>query len=206
MIDKETEQTIAAYDAAAQRYQQRWGGHALTASLDRFGALLPANALLLDVGCGGGRDSAALAARGFRVVGLDRSPGMLAVARAHVPPGSLLLADMRQLPLVPGVFNGVWAAATLLHLRRTEIPAALGRFCRVLRRGGVLYLSVKEGHGAGWSTHDPDVVRAPRFYTYLTLAELRGWLQESGCSIRQFWRDWPPGVARPWLTLLAARR
>ncbi len=41
---------------------------------------LPAGATILDVGCGTGRHAVALALRGFRVTGLDLSPGMLAEA------------------------------------------------------------------------------------------------------------------------------
>lgn len=42
---------------------------------------LPAGARILDVGCGSGRHSVALAARGYQMTGLDLSSGMLAQAR-----------------------------------------------------------------------------------------------------------------------------
>lgn len=41
---------------------------------------LPEGAVILDVGCGTGRHSVGLAQRGYRVTGVDLSPGMLAVA------------------------------------------------------------------------------------------------------------------------------
>ena len=43
---------------------------------------LPARARILDLGCGTGRHAVALAQRGFRVVGLDLSRGMLRQAQA----------------------------------------------------------------------------------------------------------------------------
>ena len=206
MSDKKIERTIAAYNKAALRYQQYWGQQLLTTQVEQFVALLPTNALLLDIGCGGGRDMAALIARGRRVVGIDLSPAMLTVAQRTVPPGSLLLSDLRHLPVATGSVNGIWAAASLLHLPRIQIPPALAGFCRVLRPGGVLFIAVKEGRGAAWSTHDPDIVPDPRFYTYLTLSELRGWLQECGCTIQRWWRNVPPGATHPWLNLLSLRR
>ncbi len=43
-------------------------------------AAMPAGATVLDLGCGTGRHSVPLAARGFRVTGVDISAGMLAIA------------------------------------------------------------------------------------------------------------------------------
>lgn len=44
----------------------------------------PEEARLLDIACGDGRHAKALAARGFRVTGLDMSPAMLALAKDGV--------------------------------------------------------------------------------------------------------------------------
>ncbi len=53
---------------------------------------------ILDVGCGTGRHSRALAARGFEVVGVDISPRFVEVAEAQAGPNeTYLLADAREL-------------------------------------------------------------------------------------------------------------
>ena len=44
---------------------------------------LPPGALVLDVGCGSGRDLLWLRHRGFRVLGLERSPGLARLARKN---------------------------------------------------------------------------------------------------------------------------
>jgi SAM-dependent methyltransferase len=62
----------------------------------------PPSAWILDVPCGGGRHSRALAARGYDVTGVDISEQFLDAARAHpvAGPGSVtwVLGEMRDLP------------------------------------------------------------------------------------------------------------
>jgi SAM-dependent methyltransferase len=92
---------------------------------------------VLDLACGTGRLSCALAGRGIaRVWGVDASPEMLAVARANVP-ASVGLREGRaeQLPFRDGWFDRVvvWLAVHLL-----DRPAAFREAARVLVPGGRL--------------------------------------------------------------------
>jgi SAM-dependent methyltransferase len=68
-------------------------------------------ARLLDVPCGGGRHSRELAARGYRMTGVDISEGFLAAARAAAVtgPGSVAWEqrEMRDLPW-PAAFDGAF--------------------------------------------------------------------------------------------------
>jgi len=98
---------------------------------------------LLDVGCAGGYLGEILAARGYRVTGID-SPG----AGRHGVPASIDLveADLdRGLPTLPGRFDIVLCADVLEHLRD---PAAMLRELRgVLAPGGCLLASLpNSGH------------------------------------------------------------
>jgi cyclopropane fatty-acyl-phospholipid synthase-like methyltransferase len=69
-------------------YAPQYEGEVFTKDTEREVAFLlelldlPSGARILDVGCGTGRHSVALAARGCRMTGLDISAGMLAEARA----------------------------------------------------------------------------------------------------------------------------
>ena len=86
-----TAQTAATYDQVAAQYvaSKQGGFPGLDELLDRFRAALPVNALVADIGCGSGMESQLLRGRGLRVIGLDRSAGMLRQGQ----PGWLVQAE-----------------------------------------------------------------------------------------------------------------
>jgi ubiquinone/menaquinone biosynthesis C-methylase UbiE len=90
---------------------------------------------VLDVGCGTGRLSVALAERaGAKVWGVDPSPEMLAVARAKAPRGAAFKeARAESLPFKDGWFERVvlWLVAHLV-----DRAAAFAEARRVLSPGG----------------------------------------------------------------------
>jgi len=60
-----TQQTTQTYDQIAAQFAARNWGADLSEQLDRFCACLRPGAHVLDLGCGPGRDTLSLAARGF---------------------------------------------------------------------------------------------------------------------------------------------
>src|SRR4051812_8519918 len=102
---------------------------------------------LLDVPCGFGRHSVALAAAGFRVVGVDRSETLLAEARRRAGGGrwpKLAAADYRQLPFGDASFDAALNLSTSLgYLGDAEDTRVLAEIRRVLRPGGRLVLETE---------------------------------------------------------------
>ena len=74
----------AFFDSYAPQYMDEPFTQATAAEVEFLQEVLdvPAGAAVLDIGCGTGRHAVQLARRGFRVTGLDLSPGMLAEAAA----------------------------------------------------------------------------------------------------------------------------
>ncbi|SHF89273.1 class I SAM-dependent methyltransferase [Streptoalloteichus hindustanus] len=99
---------------------------------------LPAG-VAVDAACGTGRISAVLAERGHRVLGVDSSPDMLAVARERVPDGEFSVGDLRRLPVADAGADLVVCALALTHV--PDLGPVLAEFARVLRPGGHLVLS-----------------------------------------------------------------
>lgn len=93
----------------------------------------------LDAACGTGRHAAHLVERGHHVIGVDGSPEMLDLARAHVPDASFFEGDLRQLPVDDDEVDVVVCALALGHLDDLRPPVAeLGR---VVRPGGHVVVS-----------------------------------------------------------------
>jgi SAM-dependent methyltransferase len=99
---------------------------------------------LLDVPCGFARHSVPLAHAGYRVVGVDRSPALLAEAKRRAGGGrwpKLVPADYRELPFPDESFDAALNLFTSLgYLGDQEDTSVLGEVCRVLRPGARLVI------------------------------------------------------------------
>ena len=93
----------------------------------------------LDAACGTGRHSAALVARGHRVVGVDTSREMLDRATAAVPGATFVRGDLAALPVAGGAVDLAVCGLALAHL--PTLDGAVAELARVLRPGGRLVVS-----------------------------------------------------------------
>jgi 8-oxo-dGTP pyrophosphatase MutT (NUDIX family)/ubiquinone/menaquinone biosynthesis C-methylase UbiE len=173
-----TKQTTQAYDEIAPYFATKFFATDLSSQLERFCAQLQPGARVMDVGCGPGRDLLILADRGFWAVGLDRSAGMLHQAMEQ---GAKLLvqADARALPFANGTLDGAWACASLLHLPKVELPAALAEIQRALGHGHIC-LILKQGEGESWRD---DGQGQSRFFAYYHPAEVALALERAGFHV-----------------------
>jgi len=89
----------------------------------------------LDVGCGAGALALALAPLVREVVGVDRVPELLALARERAPENATFVeADATHLPYGEGEFDLAGTLRTLHHVPRPELVAA--ELARVTKVGG----------------------------------------------------------------------
>lgn len=150
--------TLAFYAAEAHRYAARYGW-SCNKDLEHFLAILPPAARVLELGCGGGQDTAAMVQRGFHPVPTDGSPQMAAEASRRLGRRVqiLLFHELEEIDQ----YDGVWASACLLHVPLTNLSDVLARIHRALRPGGWFYASYKAGEGEGRDCFD-------RYYNYPT--------------------------------------
>jgi len=140
-------QTIDAYERSARECVARWNRrrHRRPPLLVKWLKCLPADARLLDLGCGGGRDAGDLDQCGYRVVGVDRTSALLLAGRRRYRSLPLVCVDLCDLLFQAMSFDGLWAAASLMHLPKPVARRILTDLCRLVRPGGLFAATVTYG-------------------------------------------------------------
>lgn len=132
----------AAYDTVARAYYEQLGGELAGKPLDRglltSFAELTASGTIADLGCGPGHVTRFLAEQHSDVIGVDLSPGMIAIARESAPDLRFTVGSMLRLPAADGAWAGAIALYSIIHLSDSERTAAFSEFARVLRCEGWL--------------------------------------------------------------------
>ena len=200
MADAATRHNQGAYDQIAGLYAARQADRdrSFPDLRDAFAARLPRLADIADLGCGPAGDGALLAQAGHRVIGIDRSAGMLACA-ARVLPGLVIQADLRRLPMASEAMDGIWCCAVLLHVPHDQTMAALREMRRILRPGGCLALVTAAGLGARLEPV-PYAPSARRWFFYREAAELDEQLRGARLRVMAMTEE---TTSRHWLKILA---
>ncbi|NNH80843.1 class I SAM-dependent methyltransferase [Rhizobium laguerreae] len=162
--------TSAFYEENAETYGKR-ARSLPKQQLDAFLAGLAPGAAILELGCGGGQDSAYMLAQGFDVTPTDGSTELARQAEALI--GRPVRVMQFQELDADSAFDGVWAQASLLHVPRPDLPDVFARIRRALRTGGVIHATFKAGEAEG---HDG----FGRYYNYPSADGLSALLTKGG--------------------------
>jgi ubiquinone/menaquinone biosynthesis C-methylase UbiE len=131
--------------------------------------------LAVDVGCGSGRNMMLLAPYAGRVIGVDRSPKALEIARSRGL--SVHSAGAEELPLPSSSVDAVTSFDVLEHL--DDDVQALAEFNRVLKPNGMLFITVP-AYRFLWSEHDEALMHRRRYVA----SELHMKLNRMGFAVR----------------------
>ena len=144
--------TIAEYDRMAAAYRRGTADHDVSQNI---AALLEAIEgegphVILDLGCGPGRDLRRFTALGHVVVGLDGSSELVAMARAETD-CEVLHQNFLALDLPLARFDGIFANASLFHVPSSQLARVLRDLAAALKPDGVLFSSNPRGRNEeGW--------------------------------------------------------
>lgn len=194
-IDDITRATLAYYERNAQQFFAGTVDHDVSQNIAALlGAIECAPPYtILDLGCGPGRDLKTFAALGHRAIGVDGSARFVEMARAYSG-CEVWHQDFVHLALPPGLFDGVFANASLFHVPGSALPKVLGQLHAALKPGGVLFSSNPRGHNEeGWN--------GGRYGSYHDFDAWQKFMMAAGfIPVHHYYR--PPNLPRaqqPWL-------
>lgn len=180
-----SEQNRRSYDAVAAQWATARAGFfgREQAYLDLLLSDLSEGALVLDLGCGTGRPMADyVLARGFRLIGVDQSTALLAVARERHPDVQWTEARIEDYrPPEPASAVLLWDS--LFHIERDRHEAILWNAVDTLVPGGRLMFT------AGGSAHPAftdTMFGETFFYDSLSPDETRALLERLGLKVLLF--------------------
>lgn len=135
--------TLSYYDENASAFCEGTRNEDMSEMRGRFQQYLKPGALILDAGCGSGRDSKAFMESGYRVVAMDGSKEMCRQASKYL--GHEVQCRRFEEIDERNVYDGIWACASLLHVPYELLPKVIAKLVDSLVDGGVLYASFKYG-------------------------------------------------------------
>jgi hypothetical protein len=176
----EAEKIVELY----QRHAQGWAserGNTLfeTAWLDRFLALMPRGAAIVDIGCGSAEPIARyFIEKGYDVTGADSSPAHIDICKGRFPGQKWIVADMRTLSLGRS-FSGILAWDSFFHLCLADQRRMFPIFRKHAAPNAALMFTSGPSHGEAIGTFRGE----PLYHGSLDEPEYRSLLDNIGFDV-----------------------
>ncbi len=143
-IGKLMDKTKNFYNENAEKFFENTIYSNMGEIYDRFEKYLKENNKILDLGCGSGRDSIHFKNKNFQVVSIDYSEELCNLAKGKLNL-DIICMDIKKINYFEE-FNGIWACASLLHIKKSEILKVLSSCYKALKKNGIFYISFKYGN------------------------------------------------------------
>ncbi len=135
--------SITYYNQNAEKYYKSTLNIDMSKIYHSFLQHLSPSALILDAGCGSGRDSLYFLSQGYRVVAFDGSSEM--ARRSSELTGLQVEHCTFEEFHSREQFDAIWACATLLHVEKDKLAGTIKHLTGYLKEGGIFYMSYKYG-------------------------------------------------------------
>ena len=193
-------QTLDYYNQNAEAFVKSTVNVDFHDAQDRFLGKLPRQAVILDFGCGSGRDTKYFLGKGYQVEAVDGSEELCRLASEYtgITVRHMLFQELAE----EDKYDGIWACSSILHLSKQELKPVLKRMVTALKAEGVIYTSFKYGEFEG--------ERNGRYFTDFTTDTFKDFIHDMhGLKIEE---QWITGDVRPgrgeekWLNLLLQKK
>ena len=139
--------TINYYNLNAKNFIENTQNADMHLAQEKFLQLLPGSASILDFGCGSGRDTKYFLEKGYQVASTDGSAELCRLAGSFtgIKVKEMLFQELDEV----GVYDGIWACSSILHLPKQELLSVIQKMCIALKDNGVIYTSFKYSNFEG---------------------------------------------------------
>ena len=188
--------TLAYYNTNTSSFIESTQSVQMTEAWNRFTSKLAPASLILDFGCGSGRDTKYFLEKGFSVDATDGSSVLCTAASKYtgITVKQVLFQDWSS----EAKYNGIWACSSILHLNKSELKQVIGNIRDALLPSGIFYTSFKYGNFEG--------DRKGRYFTDLTESSFAELINKvTGFEIIEEWitSDVRPGrEEEKWLNVI----
>ena len=194
------EKNIEYYNINAEKFAERTVSVDFEATQTRFLNKLSPGALILDFGCGSGRDTRYFLTNGYRVEATDGSLELCRMASEYT--GIRVRQELFQDLADMEKYDGIWACSSILHVPSNELVDVLQKMVTALKDKGIIYTSFKYGTYEG--------TRNGRYFTDMTedtFTDLQKKVEHLGTEDRWITSDVRPGRGEEkWLNLILRKK
>ena len=191
-----TTHTINYYNSNATEFVSGTVSVDFEATQKKFTDRLPQGAMILDFGCGSGRDTKYFLEQGYRVEATDGSIELCKLASEYtgIEVKHMLFQELSEVE----AYDGISACSSILHLPIEELADVMRKMVTALKENGIIYTSFKYGTFTG--------DRNGRYFTDMTEETFAEFL--SGIDDLQVEEQWITSDVRPgrgeeqWLNLI----
>lgn len=197
---KAVKDTINYYNEHAVGFTNSTKDVEFTNVQDKFLGYLKDGVRVLDFGCGSGRDTKYFLSKGFNTDASDGSAELVKIASDYT--GTEVKQQLFQDLDAVGLYDGIWACSSILHLSYEELILVFEKIAEALVSRGIFYTSFKYGV--------EETVRNGRFFMDMTEDKFNAFLEKVGLfSIEEMWKtsDVRPGRDdEKWLNLILRKK
>lgn len=192
--------TLRFYESNAKEYSDSTKELIMTTNQDIFLGYIPKDGIILDFGCGSGRDSKYFLSKGYKVEAVDGSKNMCVEAEKNtgLKVKNMLFSELNEKER----YDGIWACASILHANKNELPSILDKMITATKKNGFIFTCFKYGEG------ENDV--EGRHFNYFTEDSFLDFMKEiKGVSVLKTWITNDVRKDRPnllWLNIILKKQ
>ncbi len=196
----EIESSIEYYNINAKKFAEETASVDFEVTQKRFQDKLLPNAVILDFGCGSGRDTKFFLEQGYSVEAIDGSSELCKIASEYtgIKVKQMLFQDLAEIKK----YDGIWACSSILHVPYERLADIITKMAAALKDRGIIYTSFKYGTYEG--------IRKERYFTDMTEDKFANLLKDvEHVRIEEQWLtfDVRPGRGEEqWLNLILRKK